>query len=45
VVSVDIDADLAEAARGHLAGAGYPDVTVAAGDGATATRTARRTTG
>ncbi len=34
VVSVDIDADLAEAARGHLAGAGYPDVTVAAGDGA-----------
>jgi len=34
VVSVDIDADLAEAARGHLASAGYPDVTVVAADGA-----------
>ncbi len=34
VVSVDIEADLAERARGHLAGAGYPDVTVVAADGA-----------
>ena len=34
VVSVDIDPDLVETARGHLAGAGYPDVTVVAADGA-----------
>ncbi len=34
VVSVDIDADLVEAAREHLASAGYPDVTVVAADGA-----------
>jgi protein-L-isoaspartate(D-aspartate) O-methyltransferase len=34
VVSVDIDADLAAQARGHLAAAGYPDVTVVAADGA-----------
>ncbi len=34
VVSVDIDADLADRARGHLAAAGYPDVTVVAADGA-----------
>ncbi len=34
VVSVDIEADLAEQAREHLAGAGYPDVTVVAADGA-----------
>ena len=34
VISVDIEADVAEAARGHLASAGYPDVTVVAADGA-----------
>jgi protein-L-isoaspartate(D-aspartate) O-methyltransferase len=34
VVSVDIEADVAEAAREHLASAGYPDVTVVAADGA-----------
>ena len=34
VVSVDIDADLAAQARGHLAAAGYPEVTVVAADGA-----------
>ena len=34
VVSVDIEADLVEAARDHLASAGYPDVTVVAADGA-----------
>ncbi len=34
VVSVDIDPELVEAARGHLAGAGYADVTVVAADGA-----------
>jgi protein-L-isoaspartate(D-aspartate) O-methyltransferase len=34
VTSVDIDDELAGAARGHLARAGYPDVTVACADGA-----------
>jgi protein-L-isoaspartate(D-aspartate) O-methyltransferase len=34
VVSVDIDADLSDLARGHLASAGYPDVTVVTADGA-----------
>ena len=34
VVSVDIEPDLVETARGHLASAGYPDVTVVAADGA-----------
>ncbi len=34
VVSVDIDPQLVEAARDHLASAGYPDVTVVAADGA-----------
>ena len=34
VVSVDIDADLADRAREHLASAGYQDVTVVAADGA-----------
>ncbi len=34
VVSVDIEADLVDRARGHLASAGYPDVTVVAADGA-----------
>jgi protein-L-isoaspartate(D-aspartate) O-methyltransferase len=34
VVSVDIDPDLVETARGHLASAGYPGVTVVAADGA-----------
>jgi len=34
VVSVDIDADVADRAREHLASAGYPDVTVVAADGA-----------
>ena len=34
VVSVDIQSDLVEAARWHLASAGYPDVTVVAADGA-----------
>ena len=34
VVSVDIDEDVADRARGHLASAGYPDVTVVAADGA-----------
>jgi protein-L-isoaspartate(D-aspartate) O-methyltransferase len=34
VVSVDIEAELADRAREHLASAGYPDVTVVAADGA-----------
>jgi len=34
VVSVDIEPDLVATARGHLASAGYPDVTVVAADGA-----------
>jgi len=34
VVSIDIDADTAGAARAHLDSAGYPDVTVACADGA-----------
>ncbi len=34
VVSVDIESDLVDHARGHLASAGYPDVTVIAADGA-----------
>ena len=34
VVSVDIEADLVDRARGHLASAGCPDVTVVAADGA-----------
>jgi len=34
VVSVDIEADLADQAREHLASAGYRDVTVVAADGA-----------
>jgi protein-L-isoaspartate(D-aspartate) O-methyltransferase len=34
VVSVDIEADLIERARDHLASAGYPDVIVVAADGA-----------
>jgi protein-L-isoaspartate(D-aspartate) O-methyltransferase len=34
VVTVDIDREVTEAAGGHLADAGYPDVTVACGDGA-----------
>ena len=34
VVSVDIEAELADLAREHLASAGYPDVTVVAADGA-----------
>ncbi|HMH38968.1 MAG TPA: methyltransferase domain-containing protein, partial [Streptosporangiaceae bacterium] len=34
VISVDIEADLADRAREHLASAGYPDVTVVAADGA-----------
>lgn len=34
VISVDIDEDLADQARGHLAAAGYPDVSVVAADGA-----------
>jgi protein-L-isoaspartate(D-aspartate) O-methyltransferase len=34
VVSVDIDSEVAAQARGHLASAGYPDVTVVAADGA-----------
>jgi protein-L-isoaspartate(D-aspartate) O-methyltransferase len=34
VVSVDIDADTAEAARAHLDSAGYPDVVVVCADGA-----------
>src|ERR1700731_632883 len=34
VVSVDIQADLVDRAREHLASAGYPDVTVVAADGA-----------
>ena len=34
VVSVDIEADLVDHAREHLASAGYPDVTVVAADGA-----------
>jgi protein-L-isoaspartate(D-aspartate) O-methyltransferase len=33
VVSVDIDPGLVEAARGHLASAGYPDVTLVVADG------------
>jgi protein-L-isoaspartate(D-aspartate) O-methyltransferase len=34
VVSIDIDQDIVEAAREHLAAAGYPDVTVLCRDGA-----------
>jgi protein-L-isoaspartate(D-aspartate) O-methyltransferase len=34
VVTVDIDSDLTDAAREHLASAGYADVTVACADGA-----------
>ncbi len=34
VVSVDIEADLVDGAREHLASAGYPDVAVVAADGA-----------
>jgi protein-L-isoaspartate(D-aspartate) O-methyltransferase len=34
VVSIDLDADVAEQARAHLAAAGGPDVTVVSGDGA-----------
>jgi protein-L-isoaspartate(D-aspartate) O-methyltransferase len=34
VVSLDIEADLVDRAREHLASAGYPDVTVVAADGA-----------
>jgi protein-L-isoaspartate(D-aspartate) O-methyltransferase len=34
VVSVDIDSDLTDQARSHLASAGYPDVTVVWADGA-----------
>ena len=34
VISVDIEAELADRAREHLASAGYPDVTVVAADGA-----------
>jgi protein-L-isoaspartate(D-aspartate) O-methyltransferase len=34
VVSVDIDSDLTDQARSHLASAGYPDVTVVCADGA-----------
>jgi protein-L-isoaspartate(D-aspartate) O-methyltransferase len=34
VTSVDIDPDVASGAAGHLAAAGYPDVTVVAEDGA-----------
>lgn len=34
VVSVDIDPEVAQEARDHLAAAGYPDVTVLAADGA-----------
>ncbi|WP_433240772.1 methyltransferase, FxLD system [Streptosporangium sp. CA-135522] len=34
VVSVDIDADLATRARGHLSEAGHPEVIVVCGDGA-----------
>jgi protein-L-isoaspartate(D-aspartate) O-methyltransferase len=34
VVSVDIESDLADLARAHLASAGYPDVTVVCADGA-----------
>jgi len=34
VVSVDIDPEIAQEARDHLAAAGYPDVTVLAADGA-----------
>ncbi len=34
VVSVDIEANLVDRAREHLASAGYPDVTVVAADGA-----------
>ena len=34
VTTVDVDADIVEAARTHLAAAGYPDVLVVLGDGA-----------
>jgi protein-L-isoaspartate(D-aspartate) O-methyltransferase len=34
VTSIDIDGDLVQKARAHLAGAGYPDVTVLCADGA-----------
>jgi protein-L-isoaspartate(D-aspartate) O-methyltransferase len=34
VVTVDLDQDVAREAAAHLAAAGYPEVTVAAGDGA-----------
>ncbi|HEY2519511.1 MAG TPA: methyltransferase domain-containing protein [Streptosporangiaceae bacterium] len=34
VVTVDLDQDVAREAAAHLASAGYPEVTVAAGDGA-----------
>jgi protein-L-isoaspartate(D-aspartate) O-methyltransferase len=34
VISVDIEPDLVDGAREHLASAGYPDVTVVAADGA-----------
>ena len=34
VVTVDLDRDVAREAAAHLAAAGYPEVTVAAGDGA-----------
>ncbi len=34
VVTVDLDEDVADQARAHLAAAGYPDVTVLAADGA-----------
>jgi protein-L-isoaspartate(D-aspartate) O-methyltransferase len=34
VVSIDIDQDIVDAARGHLAAAGYPDVIVLCRDGA-----------
>ena len=45
VVSVDIEADLVDRAREHLASAGYPDVTWWPRTARKATRPARRTTG